>query len=87
MRFQENFGTPAQSKGDETARQGRWRQAGFMKEALQFWILGQIMLDSTRSRSLDKDSRTGDNNAPSQFDQPCMSDLKQYLSKLGGISA
>ncbi|KEF62012.1 uncharacterized protein A1O9_03584 [Exophiala aquamarina CBS 119918] len=86
MRFRENFGTPAQSTGDEITQRERWRQTGFMKDAMQFWILGQIMLDSKRTRSLEKGSRTGDNNAPSQFDQPYMSDLKQYLSKAGGIS-
>jgi hypothetical protein len=82
MRLREPLGTPAQSTGDESARGERWRQIGFMKDALQFWLLGQIMLDSKRSRNLDKGSKTGDNNPPSQFDQPCMTNLKQYLSKL-----
>ncbi|KAJ5457036.1 hypothetical protein N7530_012310 [Penicillium desertorum] len=83
MRPREAFGTPAQLTGDESARGERWRQTGFMKDALQFWLLGQIMLDSKRSRNLDKDSKTGNNNLTSQFDQPGMSNLKQYLSKLG----
>jgi hypothetical protein len=53
-----------------------------MKDPMQFWLLGQIMLDSKRSGNPDKGSKTG-HNPPSQFDQPCMSNLKQYLSKLG----
>ncbi|KFY33150.1 hypothetical protein V495_08385 [Pseudogymnoascus sp. VKM F-4514 (FW-929)] len=68
--LREPLGTPAQSTGDESTRGERWRQTGFMKDALQFWLLGQIMLDSKRSRDLDKGSKTGDNNPCSQFDQP-----------------
>jgi hypothetical protein len=85
-RFQENFGTPAQSSGDDAAQWERWKQTGFMKDAMQFWILGQIMLDCKRFQGLDKGSKSYDNNASIQFDQPCMSDLKHYLRKLGGIS-
>ncbi|KAJ8061506.1 hypothetical protein OCU04_009320 [Sclerotinia nivalis] len=83
MGLREPLGTPAQSTGGGSARGERWRQTGFMKDALQFWLLGQIMLDSKRSRNLDKGSKTGDNNPRSQFDQPCMTNFKQYLSKLG----
>lgn len=86
MRFGELFGTPAQATGNDTARVERWRQTGFMKDALQFWLLGQFMLDSKTSRNLDKNSKTNKKVAPSQFDQPCMSDLKHYLSKFDGIS-
>jgi hypothetical protein len=76
------FGPPACSINDEPASGERWRQTGFMKDALQFWLLGQIMLDRKRSRNRDKGSATSTNNPPSQFDQACMSNLKQYLSKL-----
>jgi hypothetical protein len=53
-----------------------------MKDPLQFWLLGQIMLDSKRSGNPNNGLKTG-NNPPNQFDQPCMSNLKQYLSKAG----
>lgn len=86
MRFRENFGTPVQATGNDTVHGERWRQSGFMKDALQFWLLGHIMLDSKPSRSLDKGSTLSENNAPSQFDQPCMNDLKHYLSIFGGNS-
>lgn len=78
MRLRENFGTPAPLTGDENSRWERWKQAGFMKDALQLWILGQIMLD--------RGSRTSDNNALRQIDQPGMNGLKRYLGNFGGVS-
>ncbi|KIW71365.1 hypothetical protein, variant [Phialophora macrospora] len=78
-RFREAFGTPAQGTGDDAMRMERWRQTGFMKEALQFWLLGQIMVESKRPSQRDQSPKLGDNDAPIQFDQPCMNDLKQYL--------
>ncbi|KIW50480.1 hypothetical protein PV05_12065 [Exophiala xenobiotica] len=79
LRFREAFGTPAQAMENEAVRMERWRQTGFMKEALQFWLLGQIMLESKKPSKVDKNSEFSNNNAPIQFDQPCMNDLKQYL--------
>jgi hypothetical protein len=85
LRFQEAFGTPAPAAGHDAVRIERWRQPGFMKEALQFWLLGQIMFESKNPNQLDKSPpKLGDDNnneAPIQFDQPCMSDLKQYLRR------
>ncbi|KAH7378189.1 hypothetical protein BKA64DRAFT_688095 [Cadophora sp. MPI-SDFR-AT-0126] len=82
------------SQGGSIRGQGqgqRWRQIGFMKDALQFWLLGQVMLDSQRCIDLGVGSKGSDNNnrIRSQFDQPCMSNLKLYLSKLdegGGMN-
>ncbi|KAK5059884.1 hypothetical protein LTR84_009767 [Exophiala bonariae] len=86
MRFQELFGTPAQPLENGSVQGERWKQTGFMKDALQFWLLAQVMLDSKNSGRLDKRSGSSDNSSPCQFDQPSMRDLKRYLGKLGGIS-
>ncbi|KAH7087714.1 hypothetical protein FB567DRAFT_352456 [Paraphoma chrysanthemicola] len=64
-----------------TSQEERWRQPGFMKDALQFWLLGQVMLESKRSRSLQTGSNSLDQDPPIRFDQPCMTYLKQYLDK------
>lgn len=85
MGFREIFGTPVPSSGEESMQGARWKQMGFMKDALQFWLLAKIMLDSKTSRAFDNRPDTGDSTVPCQFDQPSMRDLKQYLGKLGGI--
>ncbi|KAH7080864.1 hypothetical protein FB567DRAFT_114394 [Paraphoma chrysanthemicola] len=79
---EETFQTPAAFTSEEPAREERWRQTGFMKDALQFWLLAQIMLDSKKSPGLEEGPSSRDDNSPPRFDQPCMSHLKHYLHKL-----
>lgn len=77
----EVFGTPAQPAYNKTGRVERWRQSGFMRDASEFWLLAQVMVVACTTKTSNPHSALGDHEAPVEFDQADMKDLKRFLTE------
>ncbi|KIW77862.1 hypothetical protein Z517_07695 [Fonsecaea pedrosoi CBS 271.37] len=75
------FGTPSPSEQTGELSEGRWRGAGFMKDALQFWFLAQIMLRSAQDEKTDPQytALSTLSNSQTEYDQASMAGLKALL--------
>lgn len=74
----EAFGTPLPPQEIPQKLEDRWRNAGFMKDAAQFWLLAKILLDRIEGTG-DRAHSNPFGRKLEEYDQASMKYLKDLL--------